>query len=345
MMSGKVSRAALAGWQEILPHRDLSKLSLFEGLNLGCSAEPGSSDGQVELADFVAFLESEADLLKRSDFFWRAGENYRYEQLGDIGLAVLSSKTLGGALRRFASYFSLLQDASEMNFEVADSYATISYRILDPKIWSRNCDANFTLGIVAQLIKGAVSADWRDADVIFEIEAPKWGHDISDYLKVHCNYGGSANMIRMPVSWLSLPISGPARTADVENALKANLAAQQRDANVRDRVQYHIFKNIGVRNFNQNTLAKEMGMSGRTLRRKLAEVKCNFQCLVDECRTGVAALELKRRPCASLTEIAFQLGYTEHSSFTRAFRRWNGRSPQQYRQDLSPRRTASLAAE
>ena len=45
----------------------------------------------------------------------------------------------------------------------------------------------------------------------------------------------------------------------------------------------------------------------------------------------VAALEMKRRPGASLAEIALMLGYTEHSSFTRAFNRWNGAPPQQFR--------------
>ena len=72
-------------------------------------------------------------------------------------------------------------------------------------------------------------------------------------------------------------------------------------------------------------------MSRRTLRRKLERKESSFQGIVDQCRMEATVLELQRRPDASIAELAVQLGYTEHSSFTRAFRRWNEMSPQQYR--------------
>jgi len=330
MMTGKVSQAALAGWRELLPHRELGSMSIFDGHKLDLPNDQGAGR-QIALAEFVGFLEAEGSLIKRSDFFWRAGERYDYSCLGTLGEAVLSSKTLGGALRRFATYFPLLQDSSELLFEVGDSYATISYRILDPRIWSRSGDAEFTLGIIAKLIKNIVGEKWSYTDIVFEIDAPKWGHDISDYLKTNCIYAGPTNMIRFPVSWLSLPLNFATPADDLDAELNENLVGQRLASNIRDRTRYQIFKSIGFLGCDQTSIAKEMGMSRRTLRRRLADENLSFQSIVDECRMEVALLELRRRPKASLAEIAFMLGYTEHSSFTRAFSRWSGGPPQQFR--------------
>ncbi|XHF43416.1 helix-turn-helix transcriptional regulator [Metapseudomonas boanensis] len=72
-------------------------------------------------------------------------------------------------------------------------------------------------------------------------------------------------------------------------------------------------------------------MSKRTLQRRLQELDLEFAELVEEIRQALA-IELVRQSPRSLTEIAQQLGYNEASSFTRAFRRWTGLSPREFRQ-------------
>lgn len=330
MMTGIVSQAALAGWSELLPRRGVDVIAISNELGIDLSATSPDA-GDVALSDFVAFLETAGNNLRRPDFFWRAGEIYDFDFLGPVGEAIMSSKTLGGALRKFATFFSLLQDSSEMTFVVDDQHATISYRILDPRIWPRSSDAEFTLGIVAKLIRSVVGYNWRNTEVVFEIDAPLWGHAISDYLETNCAYGGATNSIRIPVSWLSLPLSTDYSGGPVERELNEKLIRQKQDTTTRDRTRYHIFKTIGVGEVDQTAIASEMGMSRRTLRRRLERESLNFQSLVDNCRMEVATLELKRRPTASLAEVAFLLGYTEHSSFTRAFSRWSGVSPQDFR--------------
>ena len=55
-----------------------------------------------------------------------------------------------------------------------------------------------------------------------------------------------------------------------------------------------------------------------------------FQHIVDECRMRQAAHEFRRRSRVSLAQTALRLGYSEHSTFTRAFARWSGMPPQSY---------------
>ncbi len=73
-----------------------------------------------------------------------------------------------------------------------------------------------------------------------------------------------------------------------------------------------------------------MGLSRRTLQRRLAEQGITYKRLVDETREALARRYLEN-PQRSLTEITFLLGFSEQSAFTRAFRRWHGESPSDYR--------------
>jgi AraC-like DNA-binding protein len=80
----------------------------------------------------------------------------------------------------------------------------------------------------------------------------------------------------------------------------------------------------------ERDIAKALNMSRRTLQRKLAEVDLTYQRLVDETRRDLA-LRYIEEPGKSITEIAFMLGFSGQSAFTRAFRRWTGRAPSEYR--------------
>jgi AraC-like DNA-binding protein len=72
-------------------------------------------------------------------------------------------------------------------------------------------------------------------------------------------------------------------------------------------------------------------MSPRTLGRRLQEQGTTLKALLDDTRRRLA-LEYLRNRAHTLTEIAFLLGYSELSAFNRAFRRWTGSTPMQYRE-------------
>jgi AraC-like DNA-binding protein len=77
-----------------------------------------------------------------------------------------------------------------------------------------------------------------------------------------------------------------------------------------------------------------MGMSARTLQRQLKERGVDFKQLTDETRRRFAINYLKERK-HTLTEVAFLLGYSEVSAFNRAFKRWTGSTPLEYRRSVS----------
>lgn len=114
------------------------------------------------------------------------------------------------------------------------------------------------------------------------------------------------------------PRSGTLR-ADVENAIAASLPHGQT----------HI-----------ETVAQKLGVSSRTLRRKLAAEDLTFAGILDDLRFSLARHYLAERDL-SISRIAWLLGYTEVSAFSHAFRRWAGRPP---RADRSRHRPGPMPA-
>ena len=81
--------------------------------------------------------------------------------------------------------------------------------------------------------------------------------------------------------------------------------------------------------------AKAAGFSARTLQRRLAEQGLNYSHLLDEMRF-IKARELIQQH-EKIAEVATRLGYADAGSFTRAFERWTGMAPMQYRKRFNER--------
>ena len=77
-------------------------------------------------------------------------------------------------------------------------------------------------------------------------------------------------------------------------------------------------------------IARRLGMSSRTLQRRLADQHCAYAELVERARRGLAT-DLLREGRYGLAEIAFLCGYSDQSTFSRAFRRWEGKTPASFR--------------
>lgn len=91
-----------------------------------------------------------------------------------------------------------------------------------------------------------------------------------------------------------------------------------------------IAERLGLGDPSQTSIARQMAMSERTLQRRLAAEGVTFNELLDDARRTIAFSYLADRKLAAY-EVSFLLGYSEPATFFRAFKRWTGKTPQQYR--------------
>ena len=127
-----------------------------------------------------------------------------------------------------------------------------------------------------------------------------------------------------------MPAADPGIYRIVKRALDKTLKAMPPEDVLITAVRRAVAESIRDGEPNLGRIAKRMAMSPRTLQRHLKERGTDFKKLVDDTRRRFALTYLKNRR-NSLTEIAFLLGYSDGSAFSRAFKRWTGLTPLAYR--------------
>ncbi len=346
MKPAAVRTTVLSGWMDRFAEFGVNPNTALDVAGIDSRISPSNCDS-IPLAKFTQMAEYVGNTASNPAVSWLIGENYDLAELGDVGTAITSAKTLGGALRRMTDNFELLQDSSQLSIEITADAATISYRILDPSIWPRYHDALFSLGIITKIVKMSAPNAMDSVELGFECGKRETGLHIG---QTQMSFECEANSVRIPASFLdrAMPVTGsnirPATGSNIgpangpsaklpsgQRTLSSALAEKRRSQSACDRLAAIIFGRLSDGDINQDCLASEIGMSSRTMRRRLADEATSFQQLLDDCRMRQAVLEFQMRPCASIADIALRLGYAEHSTFTRAFSRWAGMPPQRYR--------------
>ncbi|WP_416424851.1 AraC family transcriptional regulator [Pseudomonas sp. App30] len=144
-------------------------------------------------------------------------------------------------------------------------------------------------------------------------------------------FNAADNAIDYNNRWLHTPLN--TANLDVAQGLDAVLDGyleRQRSLNLPERVRAAILRDLPLGEVQQSRVADALGMSVRNLHRHLLKHATSFKALLDDCRRQLAFSYLRRTDC-SINEICYRLGFNEPSSFNRAFRRWTGASPGQWR--------------
>lgn len=291
-----------------------------------------SAEGTVPLHRFVAFHQIAASRLSAPHFGRLASRRFDLASIGPTGVAALAAPTLGAGLRLVEQSFLAVQGETDLRLTVAEGLATLSYRILDPQIWPRDQDAELTIGVFAALVAKVAGPHWRPLGKSFEhsahgAERHKGGDPCCpvEYLAETNSFSFEARLLDE-----ALPHRDAALFAKVSSNLKRRVFELHRNASLAERVRWLIMRHLGTEAADQTCVAQSLGMSRRSLRRRLAELNTSFAVLLGDCRDDLARTLLKETRLTT-AEIADRLGYSEASAFERAFRNRSGISPAQYR--------------
>lgn len=113
-------------------------------------------------------------------------------------------------------------------------------------------------------------------------------------------------------------------------ALERSLEEQRRSKSITEMVKWIMKRSLAAGRPDIQGVASELGMSDRTLQRRLTDERTNFKQLLTEARREKAQ-EYLADPSLDLKEVAFLLGYEDQNSFFRAFRLWEGDTPSNWR--------------
>ncbi|MDH4873589.1 AraC family transcriptional regulator [Pseudomonas sp. BN515] len=294
-------------------------------------------DAKIPLSQYIALLEVTAE---RVDSFLGLrlglgllGESFKSSLFGGVGHLVRSAADVRTMLECGSRYLVVHAQANELAWRLQGGCLEISYRMTDPSVLHRRQDAEFAVGTLYARLREYTGGKYAPLRVEFEHPQPADTSLHNEVFRCPVKFGQPTNVMVWPGEMLDEPLI----TADLRlfQALLPGLEEERRrrlaDTDLTTRIGMVIEANLASGRVGLEQVATELHMSKRTLQRRLQELDLEFAELVEEIRQALA-IELVRQSPRSLTEIAQQLGYNEASSFTRAFRRWTGLSPREFRQ-------------
>ena len=292
-----------------------------------------SADHRIPFAQLVSLYELAARMTNDDAFGLHVGEAVEASAFDVLGYSVINSPTLGAALARVVRYHCIWTDGAAFTLRDQGAKAVLHYAYLDAAIKEHRHDAEMTFSTFITLARGVTGTDWQPQSVSFQHARPRDVSEIERIFRCHVGFDAEVNELVMDASVLSLSI----RKAD------ARLCAvlDQHAETLLSRYPYHNDLIGRARKIIRTELnggspaieatAQKLGMSARTLQRKLREHQTSHQQLVDDLRKNLA-LRYLSEPQMAIGEVAYVLGFSESSAFHRAFKRWTGQTPSEYRQ-------------
>jgi AraC-like DNA-binding protein len=263
---------------------------------------------------------------------FRYAEALRTDDLGALGLAVKTAPTLGAALGRLVRYSLVLSDTLE--YELVD-HSWGGSLVLQGRPHHRRGAAlanECALAAVTSVSRQIAGADLRPREVSFRHPAPADDRPHRDFFACPVTFDAPDNAVHLDEEQLARP------TLLADEGLSTYLLAQLDELSAR-RSQRSLLLEVSSAvadalpdgQPSRSQVARRMGMSERTLQRRLAEHGATFQTVVTQARQD-AAEALLRADAHSIVDVAFLTGFADQTAFTRAFKRWTGTTPAAYRQ-------------
>lgn len=179
-------------------------------------------------------------------------------------------------------------------------------------------------------------AEWR-SEIHLPFPEPPYYAAWRDRLP-RIRFDQPGTQIRFPATLLDQPIASanPIAAQMAIAQCDLELASLQGNSSLHDQVRRQLICQDG-RYPDLSTVARQLCLSERTLKRRLQEQGLTFQSLLDAARENDSK-RLLERSGLSVDQVAEAVGYADPANFTRAFRKWTGQSPRDYRQSLSRER-------
>lgn len=298
---------------------------------------------RVPLHRYVALLESAATKFERPYLGLAMGSSFGLTELGPFYALLRASGTLRGALDYLALFQSRLQNQTLFESTIEHDTTTYTYRIQDTKIWPRMQDAEFAISGYVNLAKQLTSTKWSPVSVHFEHSIVGRQEQLAQHFRCPVQGNQIANGLVLNNSDLDKPFASaiPSEDRKLRTILEWHLLdlmgpeATPSDSFV-DLTRDIIARWLGRTHVDCASVAAELKLSERSLRRRLTEEGTSFRELLQEARQERAKTMLSKSGI-SLAVAAEQLGYSDTAAFSRAFKEWTGVSPGRFlRQDDLP---------
>lgn len=260
------------------------------------------------------------------------GNAYPPEALGLLGYLAISSATLGEALHVMAENFPAHQQLSALRLVRSQNICRMEYEVFDGAVLNRRHDAELSLGVFMNVIRHSLGAQWAPLEVHFQHQKPEAWYEHRKAFRSDVKFGQTCNALIFRDEMLSqgMPGHNPNLQSVIRQALEAISTLHTPEETLKDTVKGHVIGMLEAEYPRMADVAERLNIPAWTLHRRLADEGTSFTQLVEQVRKELVIQYLKESKL-SISELALKLGYSEVSALSRAFQRWYGVSPMQWK--------------
>jgi len=247
-----------------------------------------------------------------------------------LGFSLISAVDLRDGVERFFRYQRVIGESANINLTFKGEEAYLSFNFFGDDIPISKHTNDMALSATVSMIRLLAGDDWQPKEVHFVRAKPKKEDDFVKFFRCPISYQKNLNVIVMKATDFT-----PSQHEE-NNFDTVMLAAESKDSKqpISDLVAMYLQQHIQDHTLDRNKVAGALNMSPRSLQRKLATEDTSYQTLIDQVRENKSK-EYLSVPNLSLTEVAFLCGFSDPTAFNRAFKRWLGFSPGEYRRLLA----------
>lgn len=309
---------------------DVAALLRATGFDPSLASDP---DARMSLATEEALWNTAAQLCDDDDLGLHAAELITPGMFDVLDYVVRTAPTFRAALERLARFNRIEHDVAEFTIVERGPLTRVEHAFRAGAAVQCRHSAEFTLASLVIIGSQMAGAEFRPQVVEFRHAAPR---ATGEHARV---FGGAPKFscVVNATEWHTrdlareVPGADPALSRVVERHAEAVLAARPPPtASYVDRVRAQLLGSLAGGDATLASVARRSKMSERSLQRRLSAEGATFDVVLDGVRRELA-LRYLADPKIAVSEVAYLLGYSEPSPFHRAFRRWTGATPGDYR--------------
>jgi AraC-like DNA-binding protein len=291
-------------------------------------------NARININQVDALWEQAAEIIEDPCFAIDMAEFWHPSHMGALGYAWLASSTLRQGFNRAVRYIHVVTE--DLNLDVADTPVGFKISIdLEDSIFTLPQHHDLVLSIIMHMCRFNFGEELIPTEVKLAHPEPACSKKITDYFRTGVQFDAEQTSLAVARAEVDrvLP-SGNKQIALMHDEMLMRYLVEIKKGDIVQQVQSIILENLPDGQVTDRLVASELNLSERSMQRRLKEHKTTFRFLLDGVREMVAKQYIEN-PMNRMSDIAFLLGFSEQSAFSRAFKKWTGKSPVEYRNSLN----------
>ncbi|MCR8548269.1 AraC family transcriptional regulator [Salipiger sp. P9] len=297
--------------------------------------EPFDAGRMVSAERYYDMLERLADQIDVTDLPIRTGASMRLDEYGALGLAFKAATTLRASYARVERYARLWTSVVEYELRPAPGGTLFILHRAGKRRLGMRLSNEATLASAVSIARQVCPVPLTPLEVLVRHPAPRSIAAHEDWFGCPVRFGAELDAILYADETLARPniLGDEGISHYLTTHLDAEISEITREPALVMQAKAAIAQALSEGAPKMPEIAWSLGLSARSFHRRLSEHGMSFQSVTEETRRDLAE-GLLRDESHSLAEIAFLTGFSEQSAFTRAFKRWVGKTPATYRKEM-----------